>query len=104
MGDTYTYRPKMFKVEELVGFAKSHKTNLNRYIEDALAEKMARDSGGKATALADKITKVVVEHMGLKLVKPDAKTAANIDKAIAKAKKTGAFVSDRDLRPQAYKK
>jgi len=103
MSTTYTYRPKMFKVEELVDLAKKKHTNLNRYIEDALREKIAREKGGKAQVLADKITRVVVEHMGLKLTKPDAKTAAKIDLAVEQAKKPGHFVSDKDLRPHAHK-
>ena len=104
MSTTYTYRPKMFKVEELVGFAKKKHTNLNRFIEDALREKIARERSGKAQVLADKITKVVVEHMGLKLTRPDAKTAAKMDKAVKQAEKTGKWVSDKELRPHAYKK
>ncbi len=104
MSTTYTYRPKMFKVDELVGLAKKRHTNLNRFIEEALREKIAREKGGKAQVLADKITKVVVEHMGLRLTKPDAKTAAKIDRAVEHAKKTGQWVSDEELRPHAYKK
>lgn len=104
MSTTYTYRPKLFKVEELVGLAKKNHTNLNRFIEDALREKIARERGGKAQVLADKITKVVVEHMGLKLTKPDAKTAGKIDRAVKHAEKTGEWISDKELRPHAHKK
>lgn len=103
MAQTYTYRPKLFKVTDLLKIAKQHHTNLNRFIEDALAEKLLREKDGKAQVLADKVTKVVVEHMGLKLTKPDVKTAAKIKKDIAKAKKTGRWISDRELRPYAYK-
>ena len=104
MSTTYTYRPRMFKVEELVDFAKKKHTNLNRFIEDALREKIARERGGKALVLADKITKVVVKHMGLKLTRPDAKTAAKIDKAVQHAEKTGGWISDKELRPHAHGK
>ena len=51
-----------------------------------------------------KTGKVVVKHMGLKLTRLGAKTAAKIDRTVEKAKKTGQWVSDRDLRPHAYKK
>jgi hypothetical protein len=48
--------------------------------------------------------KIVVEHMGLKLTRPDAKTAAKINRAVKHAEKTGQRVSDRLVRPHAYKK
>ncbi len=104
MQETYTYRPKAFKVGELLKVAKAHHTNLNRFIEDALAEKLSREKKGSHQVLADKINRVVVEHMGLKLAKPDAKTAAKIDKAVANAEKTGQWISDKELRPHAHKK
>ncbi len=103
MGQTYTYRPKMFRVEDLVGYAKSRKTNLNRFIEDAIAEKLAREKSGKVATLADKVTKVVVEHMGLKLTRPDKKTAAKIMRDVERAEKTGQWVSDKELRPHTHK-
>ncbi len=62
-----------------------------------------KKSGPKDTAVAKK-SKVVVEHMGLRLTRPDAKTAAKIQRSVTKAKKTGQWVSDRDLRPHAYNK
>ena len=50
-----------------------------------------------------KIKKVVVEHMGLKLTKPDAKTHAKIVKAAAKADRERTWIPDEKVRPERYR-
>lgn len=40
----------------------------------------------------------------LSLKKPDAKTAAKIDKAVKHAEKIGEWISDKELRPHAHGK
>src|ERR1035438_9811247 len=103
MAQTYTYRPKQLTVRQLLKTAKEHLTNLNRFIEDALLEKLSKEERGPAHELADKIRGVIVEHMGVKLSKPDAKTAAEINRKYRKAVETGNWVSDEELRPERYK-
>ena len=39
----------------------------------------------------------------LRLTRPDTKTAAEIDQAVDKAKKTGQWIPDKELRPEANK-
>ncbi len=103
MAQTYTYRPKKLTVDQLLKAAKEHHTNLNRFIEDALLEKLSKEEQGSAHELVDKIRGVIVEHMGVKLSKPDARTAAEINRKYLKAKETGNWVSDEELRPERYK-
>ena len=103
MAQTYTYRPKKLTVKKLLKVAKEHHTNLNRFIEDALLEKMSKEENDPTHELVEKIRGVVVEHMGVKLSKPGAKTATEIDRKYRKAQETGNWVSDEELRPERYK-
>jgi hypothetical protein len=103
MALTYTYRPKKLSVKQLLKAAKNHHTNLNRFIEDALLEKLSKEEKDSTHELVEKIRGVIVEHMGVKLSKPDAKTAAEIERKYRKAKEAGNWVSDEDLRPERYK-
>ena len=103
MASTFSYRPKNYSVEQLKKIAQKHHTNLNRYIEEAVIERIRNEvssaSHGQAEQLARKITKVVVEHMGVKLVKPDKATHDKINKRFEETSKKGKWVSDEDARP-----
>ena len=107
MASTFSYRPKSYSVDELKKIEEKHKTNLNRLIEDALLEKIHHEEEearkGPGAALARKITRVVVEHMGVRLVKPDSATTAKILRKALENDKKGTWVSDEALRPERYK-
>jgi hypothetical protein len=103
MANTFSYRPKNYSVIQLKKIAQKHHVNLNRYIEEAVNEKIQHEklafAQEPAEQLANKITRVVVEHMGIKLVKPDKATHAKINKKFEETTKKGKWVSDEDARP-----
>ena len=103
MASTFSYRPKTYSVNELKKIAEKHNTNLNRLIEEALVEKIQNEDDdarkGTAAALAKKITRVIVEHMGVRLVKPDSATKAKILKKAKENDEKGTWISDEIARP-----
>jgi hypothetical protein len=103
MASTFSYRPKTYSVDELKRIAVKHKTNLNRLIEEALMEKIQNEEEdarkGSAAVLAKKITRVVAEHMGVKLVKPDRATKAKILKKARENDEKGTWIPDELARP-----
>jgi DNA-binding transcriptional regulator WhiA len=103
MASTFSYRPKNYSVEQLKKIAQKHHTNLNRYIEDAVVERIRHEKLDSlrepAELLAQKITKVVVEHMGVQLSKPDAATHAKIVKKFDETMGKKKWISDEDARP-----
>ena len=107
MANTFSYRPKNYSVVQLKKIAQKHHVNLNRYIEEAVIEKIQHEelshTQEPAEQLAKKITKVVVEHMGIKLTKPDKATHAKINKKFEEATKKGNWVSDEEARPNRYR-
>jgi hypothetical protein len=104
MAATYTYRPRKITVPQLVRIAKDHHTNLNRFIEEALLEKITREQEGDGRALADKVERVIIEHMGLHLTKPGKATASKIDKVVRKNHAAKSWISDENVRPERYRK
>jgi hypothetical protein len=106
MANTFSFRPKNYSVVQLKKIAQKHHVNLNRYIEEAVVEKIQHEKLDSmkepAEQLAKKITRVVVEHMGVKLIKPDKATHAKIMKKFEEAKKKGNWISDEDARPERY--
>jgi hypothetical protein len=106
MASTFSYRPKNYSVEQLKKIAQKHHTNLNRYIEDAVIERIRHEQMDSirepAEQLAQKITKVVVEHLGVKLSKPDAETHAKINKKFDETGKKKKWAPDKDVRPARY--
>lgn len=103
MASTFSYRPKTYSVNELKEIAGRYHTNLNRFIEDALLEKIHNEEDeakkGPGAALARKITRVVAEHMGVRLAKPDKATKARILKKARENDKKGSWISDDEARP-----
>ena len=103
MASTFSYRPKSYSVGQLKKIAQKHHTNLNRYIEEAVVERIHNDEMGSdkepVEQLARKITKVVVEHMGVRLSKPDKETQSRINKKFEETTKKGKWVSDEVARP-----
>lgn len=103
MASTFSYRPKNYSVEQLKKIAQRHHTNLNRYIEEAVTERINNDKLDSAKEpieqLAKKISKVVVEHLGVQLSKPDKTTHFKINKRFDETSKKGGWVSDKDARP-----
>ena len=108
MANTFSYRPKNYSVVQLKKIAQQHHVNLNRYIEEAIVEKVQHEKlhslKGPAEQLSDKITKVVVEYMGLKLSKPDAAAHAKINKKFNETTKSKTWVDDEDARPLKLRK
>jgi hypothetical protein len=106
MASTFSYRPKNYSVEQLKKIAQKHHTNLNRYIEDAVIERIRHEQMDSvrepAEQLAQKITRVVVEHLGVRLSKPDAVTHAKINKKFDETGKKKKWVSDKDVHPTRY--
>jgi hypothetical protein len=103
MANTFSYRPKNYSVEQLKKIAQKHHTNLNRYIEDAVIERIRHEQMDSvrepAEQLAQKIIKVVVEHLGVNLSKPDAVTQAKINKKFDETNKKKKWLSDENARP-----
>ncbi len=105
MATTFSYRPKAFTVPELLKIAKRKGTNLNRMIEEALTKEILEEkAGSEAEELTQKIGRVVVEHMGFRLVKPDQKTHERIVAKMKETNRKGTWVRDEEVRPDAYKK
>lgn len=106
MAKTFSYRPKSYSVDELKKIAEDHHTNLNRMIEEALLEKIKSEEdesvNGPAAALVRKITRVVVDHMGARLVKPNAPTKAKILKRARENDAKGSWISDEIARPKRH--
>jgi acetyl-CoA carboxylase alpha subunit len=104
MANTFSYRPKSYSVAQLKKIAQKHHTNLNRYIETAIVEKIANEqvvaSQDEVEQLAQKIKKVVVEHMGVRLTRPDKKTHRKINAKFEQTQKSDLWVSDDDARPE----
>lgn len=102
MASTFSYRPKKYSVDELKAIAEKRNTNLNRLIEESLLEKFSLENGaheGSSAALARKITRIVVEHMGVRLVEPDGATKAKILKKARENDAKGTWISDDTARP-----
>lgn|GEM_PF-1713854 len=108
MANTFSYRPKNYSVVQLKKIAQQHHVNLNRYIEEAIVEKVLHEKSHAlkepAEQLAIKITKIVVEHMGLKLSKPDAAAHVKINKKFNETTKSKKWVDDADARPLKFRK
>jgi len=103
MAETFSYRPKNYSIDQLKKIAQKNHVNLNRYIEEAVVEKIQNEkmSGYQESLeqLTRKISQVVVEHMGVKLLKPDAKTHSKINKKFDETTQNGKWVSDKNARP-----
>jgi hypothetical protein len=103
MSNTFSYRPKSYSVLQLKKIAQKNHTNLNRYIENAVVEKIASEeiaaSQGEADQLARKISKIIVEHMGVRLSKTDGVTHKKINAKFEQTRKRNLWVSDEDARP-----
>jgi hypothetical protein len=103
MAKTFSYRPKRYSVDELKNFAESRHTNLNRMIEEALLDRIQSEkqgsNDGHAEVLARKITRVIVDHMGVRLRKPSAATKAKILKKARENDEKGSWISDEAARP-----
>ncbi len=103
MANTFSYRPKNYSVEQLKKIAQKHHTNLNRYIEEAVSEKIHHEKNESvqepAEQLARKITKVVVEHLGVKLSRPNAETHTKINNKFDETTRKKKWISDEDARP-----
>ena len=71
MAETVTYRPRMGKMKLQEAVVKLH-YKLNRFIDDAVAEKLRRElqTDGKAKKLTEDLSKVVYEHFGWKFSAP----------------------------------
>ncbi len=106
MANTFTYRQKKYSVDQLRGIARKKGTNLNRLIEFALIEKIHQDEigkrGGDVDALTEDLKRVVVEHMGVKLLKPNQRTHERILKKMRETNPKD-MISDRLVRPHRYK-
>jgi hypothetical protein len=72
MAETVTYRPRMGK-NKLQEMVERLHYKLNRFIDDAVAEKLRRElqTDGKAQKLAEDISKLVYEHNGWKFSAPE---------------------------------
>jgi len=103
MASTFSYRPKSYSVEQLKKIAQKQHTNLNRYIEDAVVEKIRLEQLGSAKEpaekLAQKITKLVAEHLGAELSKPDKIDRARIHKRFEETTRKKKWISDEKARP-----
>jgi hypothetical protein len=102
MSQTFSYRPKAFSVEELKKIATGKHTNLNRLIEDAVIEKITKESaareGGEVDLLSREISKVVFKFIGGKVSQPNQDTHEWILKKVAETDKKKAWVSDSKRR------
>jgi adenylosuccinate synthase len=67
-------------------------------------EKIGRTQEGEGRALADKVSRVIVEHMGLRLMKPTKAEAARIDRVVKRNNRNKSWVSDEEARPEIYKR
>jgi hypothetical protein len=89
MKETITYRPSV-QPEELSSIIVNqlHYPKVNRFIDEAVKEKIARETAAacnvKADALIQKLSKVVYEHHGWQFHEVNAKMKREIDR---KAKK-----------------
>ena len=103
MPDTFSYRPKSHSVSQLKKIAQKHHASLNRYIESAIVEKIANEEmesiQDSSEQLARKITKVIVEHMGVKLSRPNKVTHNKINHKFEETERKGRWVSDEATRP-----
>ncbi len=103
MAGTFSYRPKNYSVGQLKKIAQKNHTNLNRYIEDAVVEKIRHEKLDSvrepAEQLAQKITRVVVEHLGVQLTRPDAPTREKINMKFNETTKKKKWISDEGARP-----
>jgi sRNA-binding protein len=101
VADTFSYRPKSYTVDQLKKIARRRHTSLNRYIEEAVTQKVGREglAGNPVEKLTRDIAKVVVEHLGEKLAKPAAADRKRIQKRFKESSKAGKWVPDRQARP-----
>jgi hypothetical protein len=83
MSDTVTFRPSI-KKEELQTLVKRMHYNLNRFIDEAVKEKLVRESQprGEAEILSEEIGKVVFEHMGWKFAAPTGEALKQLKKSV----------------------
>ena len=82
MSDTVTYRPTIDK-GTLQKLAKRFHYNLNRFIDDAVKEKIIRERKTKGIdKLSDAISKAVYEHMNWKVYTPSKKLDKELNKEI----------------------
>lgn len=106
MASTFSYRPKQYSVDQLKKIAQRHNTNLNRFIEEALAEKIQQEEvaaeKGPVEELSRKIARVFVEYKGFRLYKPDPETHAKIVKKVRETDRKNAWIPDEVARPEAY--
>ena len=93
MKETITYRPSV-EPEKLTSIIvkKLHYQKVNRFIDEAVREKIARETAAvydaKTDGLIQKLSKVVYEHHGWKFHEVSAKMKKEIDKK-AKAVESG---------------
>jgi len=83
MSDTVTFRPSI-KKEDLQTLVKRMHYNLNRFIDEAVKEKIVRESSprGEVEKLSEEIGKVVFEHMGWKFSAPKGETLKRLKKSV----------------------
>ena len=96
MKDTITYRPTIEpqKLGQII--RKLHYPKINRFIDEAVREKISREAkdpkGAKAEALLDEVMEVLDRYKGIKFLKPSPELAREIDEkadAIASGKVKG---------------
>ncbi len=84
MKDTITYRPTILpeKLTEII--RKLHYPKVNRFIDEAVREKISREAndpkGAKAEALIWEVMEVLDKYKGIKFLKPSPELAKEIDK------------------------
>jgi excinuclease UvrABC ATPase subunit len=104
MPDTFSFRPKSHSVGQLKKIAQKNHVNLNRFIEEAVNQKIQNEMmaahQGQVEQLTHKIAKVVAEHMGIQLSRPNKTTHEKINKRFEETSKNNNWVNDKDARPK----
>jgi excinuclease UvrABC ATPase subunit len=104
MPNTFSYRPKAHSVDQLKKITLKSHVNLNRYIEEAVNQKIADENKfsheSQAEQLAHKITQLVVKHLDIQLSKPAKSIHEKINKKFEETTKKEAWIPDEDARPK----
>jgi hypothetical protein len=83
MKDTITYRPTIVPEKLTQIIKKLHYTKVNRFIDEAVKEKISREAndprGAKAEALLGEVMEVLDKYKGIKFLKPTPGLAKEID-------------------------